>query len=579
MANISTKVRTDYLDTFIVLSLTKNGMFDKKMQRDRIRSVRRYCESGDRNRIRRMVSSPLRNRHRGEANSLTKIEVCHGRKGAVALKAGVLQVLTCLYSLELIQPITRRMSMKKPLSKSIKSLYGIGDFGFGLMSGVETFLFVFFLTTVAKFSLPMVALIGTVTSVVDASLSPFYGAIISGMKPLRWGRNRSWLVVGPPLVVVLYMFEFTKIGPDPVAIIIICAGFILSHIVWNIGWVANVALIPVMANGPEERGLLSARRATYTSLATVAFSYVGAPLVALLGRITGHPILGYTLAAGILGLSMLLCYLVVFKITDGYEPIVAEGIQNAAASSRKSENVSGRGMLRSLFQNVYLIVLLVGDFFRYMVNFMMTAAAAFYFAYVAQNMLLFPLYLLLGGIAQVVGSYLSGGMVKAFSARTSTIVSLFGLAASLILGKFVGMNLLVFFVVIMFARLFLGVLTASMVALYGDASVYSQWKTGENATPFIMGMMNLSLKIAIISRGTIIPAALAAVGFSAIANPATASVALKMAVINVFVFIPGIFALVSALVMTFGYRLTREKVVTCQAEIDKGVAQGNVAKN
>lgn len=81
--------------------------------------------------------------------------------------------------------------MKKPLSKAIKTFYGIGDFGFSMMTSVELYLFVFFLTNVAKFSLPMVALIGTVTSVVDALLSPFYGAIISGTKPMKWGRNRS----------------------------------------------------------------------------------------------------------------------------------------------------------------------------------------------------------------------------------------------------------------------------------------------------------------------------------------------------------------------------------------------------
>jgi glycoside/pentoside/hexuronide:cation symporter, GPH family len=93
---------------------------------------------------------------------------------------------------------------KKPLSKALKTFYGVGDMGFSLMTSVEIFLFIFFLTTVAQFSLPMVAIIGSITSIVDALLSPFYGAIISGTKPLKWGRNRSWLLIAPPLVVVLF---------------------------------------------------------------------------------------------------------------------------------------------------------------------------------------------------------------------------------------------------------------------------------------------------------------------------------------------------------------------------------------
>ena len=53
------------------------------------------------------------------------------------------------------------------------------------MTSVELFYFVYFLTDVAKYSLPVVALIGSVTSIVDAVLSPFYGAIISGTKALN----------------------------------------------------------------------------------------------------------------------------------------------------------------------------------------------------------------------------------------------------------------------------------------------------------------------------------------------------------------------------------------------------------
>ncbi|MBB6217335.1 GPH family glycoside/pentoside/hexuronide:cation symporter [Anaerosolibacter carboniphilus] len=458
--------------------------------------------------------------------------------------------------------------MKKPLSKAIKTFYGVGDLGFSLMTSVELYCFVFFMTNVAKFSLPMVALIGSITSIVDACLSPFYGAIISGTKALKWGRNRSWMLIAPPFVVLLFMFQFTKIGPEPIAAAIVCAGFILSHIVWNIAWVGNVSLIPLLANNPEERGLLASRRAFWTSLSGVFFSYIGTPFAILLGRATGNDVLGYTLLAGTMALAMMIGYWTVFKITDGYEPI-----EDESQGAGKSERVSVSIMLKTAFQNPPLLILLVGDFFRYMTNFIMTAAAAYYFTYVAQNMALLPVYLLVGAIAQVVGSYISGAMAKALSLRTASIVGLFGLAGSLVACKFVAMNVTMFFIVVCIARAFLGILAAVMVALYSDVAIYGEWKTGKNASPFVMGLMNLSLKTAVISRGTIIPIVLAAAGFVVGADPATASLELKNAVNTVFLFIPGIFALVSALIMTFGYRLTREKVVAYQAEINERKAQ------
>jgi len=456
--------------------------------------------------------------------------------------------------------------MKKPLSNSIKRFYGIGDLGFSLMTSVETFLFVYFLTDVAKFSLPMVALIGTITSAVDAALSPFYGAIISGTKPMKWGRNRSWMLITPPFVVVLYMFQFTKIGSEAMASTIICVGFILSHILWNIPWVANVSLIPVLANNPDERSFLASRRATYTALAGVLFSYIGSPLALYLGKVTHNEVLGYASLAGIMALTMMIGYWTVFKITEGYEDTTAE----TKASSQK---VSIGIMLKSLFENPPLVALLLSDFFRYMVNFIMTAAAAYYFTYVAQNMALFPTYLLLGAIAQVIGAHFAGSIAKALSSRTASIYGLFGLAVSLVLCKFVATNLAMFFIVVMISRLFLGLLSSVMVGLYSDVAIFGEWKTGENATPFIMGLMNLSLKTAIISRGTIIPFVLAAAGFVAGADPATASLQLKNAVINVFLFIPGIFALASGLILSVGYKLTREKLVKYQKEIDQRKAE------
>lgn len=462
--------------------------------------------------------------------------------------------------------------MKKPLSKALKTFYGVGDLGFSLMTSVESFLFVFFLTNVAKFSLPMVALIGSITSIVDAVLSPFYGAIISGTKPMKWGRNRSWMLIAPPAVVILYMFQYTKIGTEAVAAFIVCAGFILSHICWNIPWVGNVAMISVLANNPEERGLLASRRGTWTSVAGILYSYIGTPLALFLGAVTGNPVLGYTLLAGSMAFLMMIGYWTIFKMTDGYEETGAEVAKKAAVAS-KSEKVSAGVMLKMVFQNPPLLVLLLGDFFRYMVNFIMSAAAAYYFTYVAQNMALLPVYLLVGSIAQLVGAYFSGTIAKALSTRTASIVGLFGLAASLIICKFVAMNVTMFFVVVLFARFFLGILTSVMVALYSDVAVYGEWKTGKNAVSFIMGLMTLSLKTAVISRGTIIPIVLAAVGFVAGADPKTASMELKNAVTTVFLLIPGIFALVSGVIMAVGYKLTREKLAGYQSEIDKRKAQ------
>lgn len=455
--------------------------------------------------------------------------------------------------------------MKKPLSKTIKTFYGFGDLGFTLMTSVEVYFFVFFLTDIAKLPLSLVAIIGTITSVVDAVLAPFYGAIISGTKPMRWGRNRSWMLLIPPLVIPTYIFQYTKIGSDTLAAVIICAGFIISHILWNIPWVANVSLIPVLSSNPDEAALLSSRRATWTALGGIVFSFMGERLARYFGEVTNSQVLGYAVLAGFTATVMTLCYWFIFKITDGYEPTGGQ----VAESSTRRQRVSFGAMLKSAIQNPPLVVLLSSDFFRYMTNFVMSAAAAYYFTYVAQNMALFSTYLLVTAVCRMIGSYIAGAMAKKLSTRTTTIVGLIGVAASLIICKFVAMNVVLFFVFVLIASVFLGIVYSVMVGLYSDVSIYARWKTGEDTSAFVMGLMNVALKLAIIARGTVIPFILDRSGFDPNVDPSAASLALKTGVINAFLFVPGIFALIGGLILMLGYKLTREKVVELQNEINE----------
>lgn len=110
---------------------------------------------------------------------------------------------------------------KKQLSKSLRTFFGVGDFGFNLMSNVETYYFNFFLTNVAAFSVGVAGIISSIASLTDACLSWVYGAILNSAKPKKWGRYRSWLVMLPWIVPILYAFQFLKIGNGLLSAVII----------------------------------------------------------------------------------------------------------------------------------------------------------------------------------------------------------------------------------------------------------------------------------------------------------------------------------------------------------------------
>ena len=87
----------------------------------------------------------------------------------------------------------------------------------------------------------------------------------------------------------------------------------------------------------------------------------------------------------------------------------------------------------------------------------------------------------------------------------------------------------------------------------------------KDASGWIMGLQNLPLKIAVFLRGTILSACLVAVGWkSGVVLEGTARQGMTIS----FALVPAIFCLAGLLLLVFGFKITKEKVLQYQAEID-----------
>ena len=126
---------------------------------------------------------------------------------------------------------------RQGLSGALKKGYGVGDFGFTLMTNVDTVYASYFFTNIAKYSLSVYTISTTISAIVDAILSMMYGAWLNKIKPKKWGRYRSWLVLTPWLVPFLYAFQYIKITDGMAGIVIITLAMITSRIAWNIPYI------------------------------------------------------------------------------------------------------------------------------------------------------------------------------------------------------------------------------------------------------------------------------------------------------------------------------------------------------
>ena len=461
------------------------------------------------------------------------------------------------------------MSEKKKLSASLKYFFGIGDFGFNLMTNVENYYFQFFLTNVAAFSVGLAGVISTIYTIVDAALSWIYGAILNGIRPKKWGRYRSWLILLPWIVPFLYAFQFIRISDNPVlSAVIILTATISSHIVWNFPYVANVSMINVAASTPDDKIQLSATRGAWNNLASVAFSYLGLPFATILGGIVGENN-RFGALAFVMGVVMVAGYFAHFKMLDGYEEIESEEDSAAKKAAAAASKMSAGEMAGALFSNAPLLALLLVDLAKWMMKFVVGGAAIYYFTYVARDTGLMATYLLISNILGIVGAYMSKSLAKKLSTRTTMIITFVTTAACMLVAFVLRENVLAAVALMCVAQLGYGVAYSGTPALYADAVVYSDWKMKKNATGLIMGLQNLPLKVANLVKAVVITACLAAVHFDAQIDPAAATGALKAGVCLPFMVVPAVALIIGALLLIFCFRLTKEDVVRYQAEIDR----------
>ncbi len=452
---------------------------------------------------------------------------------------------------------------KKQLSKSLRTFFGVGDFGFNLMSNVETYYFNFFLTNVAAFSVGVAGIISSIASLTDACLSWVYGAILNSAKPKKWGRYRSWLIMLPWIVPILYAFQFLKIGDGLLSAIIITVAAVASHVCWNFPYVANVSMINVAASTPDDRIALSSIRAFWNNLGSVLFSYLGLPLATILGGIVGEKN-QYAALAFVLGCVMVAGYFAHFKMLDGYEET------DAVSTAKKApvQKTSAGDMVKALFANPPLLALLIADLAKWMIKFVVAGTAMYYFTYVARNVGMQATYILIANIAGIIGAYISKAIAQKLSTRNTTILTFFVMAAVMIIAYFMRANGIVVIVLMSLSQLGYGIAYACTPALYADAVVYSEWKTRKNATGFIMGLQNIPLKVAVLTKAIIISACLAAANFSADIDPAEATEGLKSGIGVAFMIVPAAALIVGALLLIIGFRITKEDVTRFQKEID-----------
>lgn len=450
---------------------------------------------------------------------------------------------------------------RKGLSKSLKRFFGVGDFGFTLMTNIDTYYSSYFFTNIAKFSLSVVTIITTISAVVDAILSMMYGPFLNKMKPKKWGRYRSWLVLTPWLAPFLYAMQFISIGNGLAAVVIITLAMITSRIAWNIPYIANLAMINIAGKNPEERMALSSTRSVYTTLSSVVYSYAGPAVVSLFAAIIGENN-AYAATAFAFAALMAAGFYAHFKMFEGYELsgeeeiALQEKLNKERGAGETAPKVKSLDVIKT---NPHLLWLMGAAVMKYVSMFLVNGLAIYYFRYVSLNENLLATFVLLASLVGVVAGYLSRFAVAKFSAKT-TVVSAYALMAIVsVIGFIFYQSTMVVLVCMCLLMFMVYISNATDPELYATCAGYSGKKLGYDVTGIVMGLLTVPLKIGIVARGVLISAILALAGFNANISAAAATTELQRGISMGFMIVPAIVMVVGTLMLAFGYKLSNDK--------------------
>ncbi len=450
--------------------------------------------------------------------------------------------------------------MAEKLKKSLLYTYGIGDLCFTLLVCMEVYYFTRFLTDYAQFSMFTSNIIVYATSAGDILCALLAGVVIQRVSLKFGGPYRSWLLITPPLVVILFLFQFSKIGSEYIAAAIIIFGFLSSHLFWNVGYAAVGGLMGSITQDSGERTILSSSRAQGQSAGNLVYSFTGPVMVTAFTASLGL-VYGFSVTILIFGVLMMAGYFYLYKMSAARKTIQDEA---APVETAATEKQSVWEIVKLVFKNPPLLFLILGETFRNTCLFFILSFAIYYFDAVLKNEAFLSVFILGNGIGTLLGAFAAPWIGVKIGKRHA-----YGLACIIsglvyLLVAFIEPTTWSFTIIFSIAAMIACASQAMATALFADTAVYGEWKTGKNILGFTMSMMMLPIKFGLLIGRGILISGLAFIGYVGGAVP-TEKIISGISVIMIYT--PAVTTLLAAVIFYLGYRIGEKDITRMQEEI------------
>ncbi|MBR2737314.1 MAG: MFS transporter [Lachnospiraceae bacterium] len=473
---------------------------------------------------------------------------------------------------------TQGLRLPHPLSDSIVAC--IAKLLFAACTCCELYYFSAYLTDGALFSVGIVALIMSATTVIDFIFSFFLGVFLEAVK-MPWGKIRSWLLVCPIVVCIFFPLNFIRIRENEMAsAIFIIVTFLIAHVIWNVGEAAVNSIGLVMTDDPDERAQVSLWVGRGGLGNTLLFGVLSAPLISFFTA--RFPKGWYAMLALVMSIIYLIGFWLLFFKTSyimkqkGVSDDTRLGTGEETTKEKKKDSTAHNLALGFKYAvlNRHLLVTMVCIMVTYGASILQSASMFYFFTYTLgggwiANM---SAFISLTSVARLVGSFILIPIITKLVKGNKHAVYVIGFIGGAILffvASFLTAVPVACLTISTIAGMFISAPFVLWIGLYQDCAVYSEYKAQKRIGGFIMGLSIMPIKLGIMLRSFLMSAFLVAMGYSATAtDTSTYGGSFKI----LYLLIPTFMFLGAGIVHALIYKLPEAEVKRMQAEMqEKGI--------
>lgn len=286
--------------------------------------------------------------------------------------------------------------MQEKLSWKSKISFGIGAFGKDMVYAIVSTFFMKYLTDYRLADPVFVAILFAAARIWDAVNDTFMGVVVDNTRS-KFGKFRPWILIGTVVnaAVLIAMYADVDLSPVNYAIYV---GFM--YVLWGMTYtimdIPYWSMVPALTNDENERNQISAIPRFFASMAWLIVGSGGLYIVKYFGG--EDKIAGFSrFAIAVAVIFVVSSLITVFNVKEKSAPL----------SALTAEKTSVKQMMRVLFKNdQVLVVLLIALFFNVAYQ-LSNSFALYYFEYVCNvEDELFSIYTAVAGFAQM-GALLS----------------------------------------------------------------------------------------------------------------------------------------------------------------------------